>query len=100
MFLLIFSFVSVAIPGPTSLYFSQVGPTSFTVSWSSSNARLTGYRVAITPKNKNGPTKEDNIAPDSTEFHATGLMVNTHLILKKFILLQTTSFLGVFATHF
>uniref|UniRef100_A0A673KKE5 Fibronectin n=1 Tax=Sinocyclocheilus rhinocerous TaxID=307959 RepID=A0A673KKE5_9TELE len=65
------------IPGPTSLHFSQVGPTSFTVSWSSSDVRLTGYRVAITPKSKNGPTKEDNISPDSTEFHATGLMPGT-----------------------
>uniref|UniRef100_A0A672SH94 Fibronectin n=1 Tax=Sinocyclocheilus grahami TaxID=75366 RepID=A0A672SH94_SINGR len=66
-----------SIPGPTSLHFSQVGPTSFTVSWSSSDVRLTGYRVAITPKSKNGPTKEDNISPDSTEFHATGLMPGT-----------------------
>uniref|UniRef100_A0A671KDZ4 Fibronectin n=1 Tax=Sinocyclocheilus anshuiensis TaxID=1608454 RepID=A0A671KDZ4_9TELE len=72
---------TTAIPGPTSLHFSQVGPTSFTVSWSSSDVRLTGYRVAITPKSKNGPTKEDNISPDSTEFHATGLMVNNHLTL-------------------
>uniref|UniRef100_A0A8C2KNV2 Fibronectin n=1 Tax=Cyprinus carpio TaxID=7962 RepID=A0A8C2KNV2_CYPCA len=68
---------SRSIPGPTSLHFSQVGPTSFTVSWSSSDVRLTGYRVAITPKSKNGPTKEDNIYPDSTEFHVTGLMPGT-----------------------
>ncbi|XP_026074466.1 fibronectin-like isoform X1 [Carassius auratus] len=68
---------TTAIPGPTSLHFSQVGPTSFTVSWSSSDVRLTGYRVVITPKSKNGPTKEDNISPDSTEFHATGLMPGT-----------------------
>ncbi|KAF4109421.1 fibronectin 1a isoform X2 [Onychostoma macrolepis] len=68
---------TTAIPGPTNLHFSQVGPTSFTVSWSSSDVRLTGYRVAITPKSKNGPTKEDNISPDSTEFHATGLMPGT-----------------------
>lgn len=69
-------FISAAIPGPTNLQFSQVGSTSFTVSWySGPNVQLTGYRVAITPKNKNGPTKEVNIAPDSTEYHATGLMV-------------------------
>lgn len=67
---------SVAIPGPTNLQFSQVGSTSFTMSWySGPNVQLTGYRVAITPKNKNGPTKEINIAPDSTQYHATGLMV-------------------------
>ncbi|XP_043104871.1 fibronectin 1a [Puntigrus tetrazona] len=68
---------TTAIPGPSRLHFSQVGPTSFTVSWTSSDVRLTGYRVAVTPKNKNGPTKEDNIPPDSTEFHATGLMPDT-----------------------
>lgn len=69
-------FISAAIPGPTNLQFSEVGSTSFTVSWySGPNVQLTGYRVAITPKNKNGPTKEVNIAPDSTQYHATGLMV-------------------------
>ncbi|XP_060732737.1 fibronectin 1a [Tachysurus vachellii] len=69
---------STAIPGPTNLQFSQVGSTSFTVSWySGPNVQLTGYRVAITPKNKNGPTKEVNIAPDSTQYHATGLMPAT-----------------------
>ncbi|XP_076858754.1 fibronectin 1a [Brachyhypopomus gauderio] len=65
---------TTAIPGPTNLQFSQVGSSSFTVSWySSANVQLTGYRVAITPKNKNGPTKEVNISPDSTQYHATGL---------------------------
>ncbi|XP_051564960.1 fibronectin 1a isoform X35 [Myxocyprinus asiaticus] len=68
---------TTAIPGPTNLYFSKVGPTSFTVSWSASNVKLTGYRVAITPKSKSGPTKEVNIAPDSTEFHATSLTPGT-----------------------
>ncbi|XP_051566688.1 fibronectin-like isoform X2 [Myxocyprinus asiaticus] len=68
---------TTAIPGPTNLRFSQVGPTSFTVSWFASNVKLTGYRVAITPKSKSGPTKEANIAPDSTVFHATSLMPGT-----------------------
>nr|XP_055070732.1 fibronectin 1a isoform X8 [Misgurnus anguillicaudatus] len=68
---------TTAIPGPTSVNFSKVSPTSFTISWPSSNVKLTGYRVAITPKSKSGPTKEVNIAPDSTEFHATGLMPGT-----------------------
>ncbi|XP_052004281.1 fibronectin-like isoform X30 [Xyrauchen texanus] len=68
---------TTAIPGPTNLRFSQVGPTSFTVSWFASNVKLTGYRVAITPKSKSGPTKELNVAPDSTEFHATSLMPGT-----------------------
>ncbi|XP_066542090.1 fibronectin 1a isoform X2 [Hoplias malabaricus] len=69
---------TTAIPGPTDLQFSQVGSTSFTVLWySSPNVQLTGYRVAITPKNKNGPTKEVHVAPDSAEYHASGLMPAT-----------------------
>ncbi|KAA0716049.1 Fibronectin [Triplophysa tibetana] len=68
---------TTAIPGPTNLDFSQVSRTSFTVSWPSSNVKLTGYRVAITPKSKSGPTKEVSIAPDSTEFHATSLTPGT-----------------------
>ncbi|XP_030642527.1 fibronectin 1a [Chanos chanos] len=68
---------ATAIPAPTNLQFTQVGPSSFVVSWSSTNARLTGYRVVINPKNNSGPTKEVNIAPDSTQYHATGLMVAT-----------------------
>lgn len=76
VWILFLRFISVAIPGPTDLQFSQVGSTSFTVSWySGPNVQLTGYRVAIIPKNKNGPTKEVNIAPDSSQYHATGLMV-------------------------
>uniref|UniRef100_A0A8B9LVH0 Fibronectin n=1 Tax=Astyanax mexicanus TaxID=7994 RepID=A0A8B9LVH0_ASTMX len=69
---------TTAIPGPSDLQFSQIGSSSFTVSWySAANVQLTGYRVAITPKNKNGPTKEVHIAPDSTQYHATGLMPAT-----------------------
>uniref|UniRef100_A0A8B9LQP8 Fibronectin n=1 Tax=Astyanax mexicanus TaxID=7994 RepID=A0A8B9LQP8_ASTMX len=68
----------ISIPGPSDLQFSQIGSSSFTVSWySAANVQLTGYRVAITPKNKNGPTKEVHIAPDSTQYHATGLMPAT-----------------------
>uniref|UniRef100_W5KDT9 Fibronectin n=1 Tax=Astyanax mexicanus TaxID=7994 RepID=W5KDT9_ASTMX len=70
--------VVTTIPGPSDLQFSQIGSSSFTVSWySAANVQLTGYRVAITPKNKNGPTKEVHIAPDSTQYHATGLMPAT-----------------------
>ncbi len=39
---------------------------------------LTGYRVVVNPKNKSGPTKEINLAPDSTQAHISGLMVSVH----------------------
>ncbi|XP_034741188.1 fibronectin-like isoform X2 [Etheostoma cragini] len=76
---------ATAISPPTNLQFSQVGPTSFTMRWSVPGQEnrltgltgLTGYRVVVNPKNKSGPTKEINLAPDATQAHISGLMVAT-----------------------
>ncbi|KAK7881005.1 hypothetical protein WMY93_030594 [Mugilogobius chulae] len=73
------------ISPPTNLQFTQVGPTSFTMSWSGTGQEnrlggrsgLTGYRVVVNPKNKSGPTKELNLAPDTTQAHISGLMIAT-----------------------
>ncbi|XP_070693651.1 fibronectin 1a [Pempheris klunzingeri] len=76
---------ATAISPPTNLHFSQVSPTSFTMRWAVPGQEnrlngltgLTGYRVVVNPKNKSGPTKEINLAPDTTQAHISGLMVST-----------------------
>uniref|UniRef100_A0A3B3UWR6 Fibronectin n=1 Tax=Poecilia latipinna TaxID=48699 RepID=A0A3B3UWR6_9TELE len=73
------------ISPPTDLQFSDVGPTSFTMRWTAPGQGnlitgipgLTGYRVVVNPKKKSGPTKEINLAPDTTQAHIPGLMIAT-----------------------
>uniref|UniRef100_A0A8C9KTX6 Fibronectin n=1 Tax=Panthera tigris altaica TaxID=74533 RepID=A0A8C9KTX6_PANTA len=65
------------IPAPTNLKFTQVTPTSLTAQWTAPNVQLTGYRVRVTPKEKTGPMKEINLAPDSSSVVVSGLMVAT-----------------------
>ncbi|XP_006867854.1 PREDICTED: fibronectin isoform X5 [Chrysochloris asiatica] len=65
------------IPAPTNLRFSQVTPTSVSAQWTAPNVQLTGYRVRVTPKEKTGPMKEINLAPDSSSVVISGLMVAT-----------------------
>ncbi|XP_058042010.1 fibronectin isoform X10 [Ahaetulla prasina] len=69
--------VVTTIPPPTNLKFIQVAPTSLTLTWTAPNVKLTGYRVRVNPKEKNGPMKEINLAPDSTSVVISGLMVAT-----------------------
>uniref|UniRef100_A0A8C6PUA9 Fibronectin n=1 Tax=Nothobranchius furzeri TaxID=105023 RepID=A0A8C6PUA9_NOTFU len=76
---------ATGISSPSNLQFSQVGPTSFIMRWAAPTQEnritgltgLTGYRVVVNPKDKSGPTKEINLAPDSTQAHMSGLMIAT-----------------------
>ncbi|XP_063068358.1 fibronectin 1b isoform X3 [Engraulis encrasicolus] len=69
------------VPSPTSIQFSEVGSTFFTITWISPSVPLTGYRVVVTPKDSLAPSKELNVAPDSRSVTVPGLMVATPYIV-------------------
>ncbi|XP_070278182.1 fibronectin isoform X12 [Myotis yumanensis] len=77
------------IPAPTNLKFIQVTPTSLTAQWTAPNVQLTGYRVRVTPKEKTGPMKEINLAPDSSSVVVSGLMVATKYEVSVYALKDT-----------
>uniref|UniRef100_F6Y9W4 Fibronectin n=1 Tax=Callithrix jacchus TaxID=9483 RepID=F6Y9W4_CALJA len=80
---------STAIPPPTDLKFTQVTPTSLSAQWTPPNVQLTGYRVRVTPKEKTGPMKEINLAPDSSSVVVSGLMVATKYEVSVYALKDT-----------
>ncbi|XP_066201926.1 fibronectin isoform X3 [Saccopteryx leptura] len=77
------------IPAPTNLKFTQVTPTSLTAQWTAPNVQLSGYRVRVTPKEKTGPMKEINLAPDSSSVVVSGLMVATKYEVSVYALKDT-----------
>ncbi|XP_057602926.1 fibronectin isoform X6 [Hippopotamus amphibius kiboko] len=77
------------IPAPTNLKFTQVTPTSLAAQWTAPNVQLTGYRVRVTPKEKTGPMKEINLAPDSSSVVVSGLMVATKYEVSVYALKDT-----------
>ncbi|XP_034051045.1 LOW QUALITY PROTEIN: fibronectin-like [Thalassophryne amazonica] len=68
---------ATVLPPPRYLHITDVRPSSFAVSWHAPSAKLSGYRVVVSPKDVNGPTKELNVAPDTTRVIVPELMMGT-----------------------
>ncbi|XP_041056553.1 fibronectin-like isoform X2 [Carcharodon carcharias] len=66
-----------SVAPPSDLEFVQVTPTSMTISWHAPDAKLTGYRVLVKPREKEGPSKELSLGPENTSATVSGLMVAT-----------------------
>ncbi|XP_041937590.1 fibronectin 1b isoform X6 [Alosa sapidissima] len=79
------------VPAPTNIQFTEVGPTYFTITWISPNFRLTGYRVVVSPKNNQAPSKELNVAPDSSRVTVPGLMLATPYIVYVYALRDSSA---------
>uniref|UniRef100_A0A3B3S205 Fibronectin n=1 Tax=Paramormyrops kingsleyae TaxID=1676925 RepID=A0A3B3S205_9TELE len=84
-------YTTKSIAAPTRLEFSHVGPTTFTITWAAPKAELSGYRAVVNPKNRNGPPKEFNLAPDTTHVVVPGLMVSTVYEVQVYALKDTVT---------
>ncbi|KAM4558586.1 fibronectin 1a [Odontesthes bonariensis] len=62
------------VDSPSDMEVTNVDDNSVTVKWSPTQGPIKGYRVTGVPKNGQGSTFSELVAPDQVEFTFTGLM--------------------------
>uniref|UniRef100_A0A7N6AIZ5 Fibronectin n=1 Tax=Anabas testudineus TaxID=64144 RepID=A0A7N6AIZ5_ANATE len=74
------------VDSPSGMEVKEVNDNSVTVNWSPAHGPIKGYRVTAAPRNGQGASFTEVVAPDQTEFTFSGLMPTVEYVLSVYTL--------------